>query len=259
MEAQTRTSSRPSAELAESLRVQKEFNPSLMIQRLAYPDPIPHPEHPFGPFGAGGSGLTERAYLMLNRLFAFDYMGDADYEFGNLQKTLNEIFEYGAAGKLVKGQTSVGADTIYYICHTDIEKEVRSTLRKIATREHIGRRGRLRSRHWIGLKESLDERRAFPQKLKELEKSKREVALREEALKNAKDAESARIGKIRLDRLNADIWFTEASRDRKPQWRAGGIEYNNQFMFFIEQEMCDKAAKLFHVPVGLKENSRHGR
>lgn len=230
----------------ESPGSSKPFNPHLMVQRLAYPDKTPSQEHAFGPFGAGGSGLKGSAYLAVNRIFAFDYMGDATYEFGKMQETLSAIWEDGNSGRLAKGKVEVGADAIYYICHRDMEKDVRRALKTIATHEHLGNRSRLKSKSWIALKESLEERREFPLKARDLEQRRREAEHMRERLKGMKAGEHKK-AKISLESLEADIWRTEASIERKPQWRAGGIEHNNQFMFFIEQEMWEKASALFRV------------
>lgn len=63
-----------------------------LIQRLQKPhpctgSPLARLDEVFA-FGGGGSGLTKEASEMLSRVFSFDYMGAAEFEFGALPKSL---------------------------------------------------------------------------------------------------------------------------------------------------------------------------
>jgi hypothetical protein len=42
-------------------------------------------------FGGGGSGLTKDAWAIVNKLFGFEYMGSAEFEFGALPKALHAL------------------------------------------------------------------------------------------------------------------------------------------------------------------------
>jgi hypothetical protein len=44
-------------------------------------------------FGGGGSGLSKEAWDILHKLFSFDYMGSAEYEFGAVPKMLEQFLK----------------------------------------------------------------------------------------------------------------------------------------------------------------------
>lgn len=64
---------------------------SWLIQRLI--SPRYEGEPPAGPFtfGAGGSGLSDEALSLLDGVWSFDYMGAAEYEFGAVARSLQDV------------------------------------------------------------------------------------------------------------------------------------------------------------------------
>jgi hypothetical protein len=63
-------------------------------------------------FGGGGSGLSDEAWAIVSKLFGFEYMGSAEYEFGAPAKALKALADLGAAKKIVAGRTLVEAKHI---------------------------------------------------------------------------------------------------------------------------------------------------
>jgi hypothetical protein len=61
-------------------------------------------------FGGGGSGLTPEARELIYSLFSFDYMGAAEYEFGQFPKALKLIAD--DAKKLIAYEINVNAEDI---------------------------------------------------------------------------------------------------------------------------------------------------
>jgi hypothetical protein len=178
-------------------------------------------------------------------------MGDANYEYGKMQETMAAIYDYGKNGNLVRGKVRVGDDEIFYISHRDIEDDVRKALNTIATHDHLGLGNWIHSRDWIGLYEALKERREHPGKVKRLGQSREDAEHLKELIKNGKDPRLVEANSKVLRKLKEDIDWTEANQER-PRWRAGGIELNNQFLFFIEQPMWEKMSKLLRVDVAAK-------
>jgi len=71
--------------------MKKEFKRTWLLQRLQTSRGQDY-NNPFL-FGGGlkNGGLAEDAYKMLNGCFSFDYMGAAEYEFGAIPETLQQI------------------------------------------------------------------------------------------------------------------------------------------------------------------------
>ena len=111
-----------------------------LVQRLKKPTG----HNPFV-FGGGdkNGGLKEEAMDMLSKVFSFDYMGCAEYEFGAVSEGLTKIFDnkdklvYSSfmvnwEGEVYSESWEQGDTTVYYICQKDHEKEVRKFISKCA-------------------------------------------------------------------------------------------------------------------------------
>lgn len=100
-----------------------------LIQRL---------EKPYGhinPFSFGGGyvngGMSKEASEILKNIMSFDYMGAAEYEFGSLPKSLDNIAksknEYVSFSKEYNGKVPV-----YVICHSVMVEEIKRMLSELA-------------------------------------------------------------------------------------------------------------------------------
>jgi len=65
----------------------------IRIQRIEKPRPNMNPKAIELSFGGGGSGLSEQAQEALNQIMSFDYMGQAEYEFGAVADCLHRMQE----------------------------------------------------------------------------------------------------------------------------------------------------------------------
>lgn len=129
-----------------------------LIQRLQQPHQSP--DAPLSKvadmlaFGGGGSGLTKEAREMLSRVFSFDYMGAAEFEFGALPNSLQPFakdadqliaFTVGLKPKEIadhhkrrvrRGETSAlppkQPATIYVLCRADDREYVTGVIRRCA-------------------------------------------------------------------------------------------------------------------------------
>lgn len=108
---------------------------SYLIQRLKKPWGDP------GVFTFGGGyrygGLTEDAFKLLNKIFSFDYMGAAEFEFGAVQKSLKCITDYMIADKAAIGTFKINKVPVYYICHSLEESEVKTRIKDLATGKYF--------------------------------------------------------------------------------------------------------------------------
>ena len=85
---------------------------SYLIQRLSPPITSNHPflgaDNPFA-FGGGlrNGGLSDEAMDLLRGVWSFDYMGAAEFEFGEVPKTLSFLAEHANAGTLEAFEFSI--------------------------------------------------------------------------------------------------------------------------------------------------------
>jgi len=99
---------------------------SYLIQRLEKPTNHPNPFC----FGGGGSGLNKEALQSLSQVFAFDYMGRAEFEFGAICEPLS--FLNNNAKKLVLFPLEVKKKTVYVLCLKKDREEVSSRIVSLA-------------------------------------------------------------------------------------------------------------------------------
>lgn len=109
---------------------------SYLIQRLK--KPIDYTPISFG--GGGNGGISKDNMKILSKVFSFDYMGAAEFEFGVVPKALNKMIE--SASDFVKGSMTVhwqalrwktrkmvkGDSKVYFFCHKDHKKEVKARI-----------------------------------------------------------------------------------------------------------------------------------
>ena len=86
-----------------------EMNKTWLIQRLLKPTGV---ENPFS-FGGGQirGGFSKEIYPKLMKVFDFDYMGSAEFEYGDVPKAFGRMFE--AREEFVNFPLYVGKDPVY--------------------------------------------------------------------------------------------------------------------------------------------------
>lgn len=119
-----------------------------LVQRLTAP--VEH-DNPFN-FGGGlvQGGFSPAAMDLLRPIFSFDYMGAAEYEFGDVPKCFGRIAELASANKLVgfkveillskvkpdfrdKSKPERGSKgTVYVLADTDLRAEVTERVYEMA-------------------------------------------------------------------------------------------------------------------------------
>lgn len=118
------------------------------IQRLAatYEG---HEKNPFN-FGCGliNGGLTKEAMNIVKDIFAFDYMGAAEFEWGAVPTALGKIFALAVENKLSSFQLP---NKLYVICPTDIKSDLTEWLNAIYIDEYS-----VRLKETLGLKRSVE-------------------------------------------------------------------------------------------------------
>jgi len=116
------------------------MNNPYLIQRLG-------PARSATPFDFGGGlkngGLSDEAMAGLSRIFSFDYMGAAEFEFGAVPKALQTLAEYSLKHEL----TMITVHDIYIICPKDITIDVTKWInlarvnKHPSTKEYVGLKG----------------------------------------------------------------------------------------------------------------------
>lgn len=115
-----------------------ELESTYLVQRLKEP----HENNPFA-FGGGykNGGLSDDAMSLFKQFFSFDYMGAAEYEFGEIPKCLKSI----AANRdnYAAFETVINKTPVYVLCHKDLFDQVKIRLQKLSkgkiyTKGHCG-------------------------------------------------------------------------------------------------------------------------
>jgi hypothetical protein len=124
---------------------QVEMRDPWLIQRLEDPrDPTPFD------FGGGfiNGGLSPDVMEHLKKVFAFEYMGAAEFEFGAVPTALHTLAEYRQKEQIAGGFLEVDDhQKIYYMCPTEIEDAVDAWLRLAVNNEHPSTKERVGLNH----------------------------------------------------------------------------------------------------------------
>jgi hypothetical protein len=108
---------------------------SYLIQRLKKPWGDP------GVFTFGGGyrygGLSKEAFEMLNKIFSFDYMGSAEFEFGAVQVTLKNIADSMIKDEAAIGSFNINKVPVYYICYKSDESDVKTRIKDLASGKYF--------------------------------------------------------------------------------------------------------------------------
>jgi len=106
---------------------------SYLIQRLR--NPLPGGDAGIFTFGGGKhhGGISDDAWDILTKVFQFDYMGAAEFEFGAVPEALDHIVRGVQKGDAAFGEMKIHKIPIYYICHKSVEAEVKVRIKELAT------------------------------------------------------------------------------------------------------------------------------
>lgn len=116
-----------------------------LIQRLLKPFAPPIISELFS-FGGGlkNGGLSDEAMKLLRKIWRYDYMGSAEFEFGAVPRSLREIAKNiskyktgdidvdGMCRDLTSGKELKATAKIFYVCPQQDEKEVCEWIQKFA-------------------------------------------------------------------------------------------------------------------------------
>lgn len=189
-----------------------------LIQRLQPPHKGQTPIIEWPAFGAGGhGGFSDEARALLKKLWRFDYMGAAEFEFGAVPEALHKLANSRTdlvRGSLVQSVTAdVDRRTRKSTDTTPREppRKVEATVYFICRKEHVGD---LTSMIRILLKDNYPKDMYF----------KERVSIRNVVLKPAEEHYPDYVGWLGLDPA---------------------------FLFFTDKEMFDNACNLFGVTTGM--------
>lgn len=132
-----------------------------LVQRLKAPnyrivDGVKKDIHAFGG-GDKNGGLTEEHMSVLREIFSFDYMGAAEFEYGNVASAVCKLVDDGLKGLLIKGKIKKGSDRIFYICPEWMKVEVVKRIKKLRD----GKYKNIDLKAHCGLKEHFESKYPF--------------------------------------------------------------------------------------------------
>ncbi len=139
---------------AEFLGERVMVNHTRLVQRLSQPAESERGKlisHAFAG-GGGGIGFSKEAYALLDEVFTIEYMGAAEYEFGQMPKTLAAMrddheslvgYSFTIKAKDIKphykrkkGERAENNATVYVVCREQ-HKEYTTALIKLLARDKI--------------------------------------------------------------------------------------------------------------------------
>lgn len=105
-----------------------EMTNSYLIQRVR--KPITHEN--WGAFGGGykNGGLSDDAFKMLKKIFSFDYMGAAEYEFGAVPQYFKDLISNHKETRT--WETSINKTPVYVVGAIGMQREINDRLTQIA-------------------------------------------------------------------------------------------------------------------------------
>lgn len=107
---------------------------SWLIQRLC------KPTRSINPFAFGGGykngGLTDEAAQLLAPIFSFDYMGAAEYEFGDVARTFGVIIDGVVNDYYERITVEVAGHTLHVFCNKHHVAEMEARLKELYDGKH---------------------------------------------------------------------------------------------------------------------------
>lgn len=134
-----------------------------LIQRLKKPRKNSEGGVLINPFSFGGGlrngGLSDDAMSLISDIFAFDYMGSAEFEFGAVPAALHFLGKQASESNLVSGSLDLSGKSVYYMCPKPYEAEVRTLIIKLSKKPYA-----VNLKERCGLYESLNPRNEWDAK-----------------------------------------------------------------------------------------------
>lgn len=113
-----------------------EYNKPRLIQRLKEPFFNEKNEPSINPFGFGGGlvngGISDDAMKILSRVFEFDYMGSAEYEWGAVPESLDVILKRRKI--YTTGSIKIKKKDVYYICEKGHVGSLKQTIKELSNK-----------------------------------------------------------------------------------------------------------------------------
>ena len=131
-----------------------------LIQRLNKPLGSPNPFSFGGGYAHGG--LNKNAAELLSKIWDFDYMGSAEFEWGAVPAALEKIKAYSIANRASTGIVAELGDAyqppkkVYYVCEKGLEESVQQVITQLAENER-----EFHLKEFCGLRESLEGKEYF--------------------------------------------------------------------------------------------------
>jgi hypothetical protein len=142
--------------------MKKELENPYLIQRLKKPfkqqSVLADLSNPFS-FGGGlvNGGLSKDAMELLKDIWRYDYMGSAEFEWGAVPKSLQQIGEYSINGNLTSFEFEVTSEVsdisydfakkrnkivkkkanaiVYVVCHKDFTEQIKGFITNMASKD----------------------------------------------------------------------------------------------------------------------------
>lgn len=129
----------------------EDWRQPYLIQRIRKPQGYVNPFD-----GVSNNFAPDSALIINQRLFTFDYMGSAEFEWGAVPKALRMLSEISNSGNLYYGEVSLGVNCIvYFICDKIFTKKVIDFLEtlfdnpdKVYLKEYCGLREHFLGNKW---------------------------------------------------------------------------------------------------------------
>ncbi|MCH8519240.1 MAG: hypothetical protein LAT82_00605 [Nanoarchaeota archaeon] len=133
-----------------SKKISFDPNGVRLIQRLVEPS-----YHSDSTAWSRVRGLTREQKEAISDVFAFDYMGNSEFEFGEPKKALNDIAKYSNNSKGRTGLIEISNTPLFYLCHRGVEEIVENTIQRFSNNDRTGLAEPLYLREKLGLEESF--------------------------------------------------------------------------------------------------------
>ena len=136
------------------MKIQERIREPYLIQRLKKPYEVKGERSGLmaklaDAFSFGGGkingGMDKKAYELISKIWRYDYMGSAEFEWGAVPESLAKIWELRKAKKLIRFEMPVTANaydfktdkgltvtkTVYVVCNEDFKKEIQGYIEKL--------------------------------------------------------------------------------------------------------------------------------
>lgn len=157
------------------MKIQERIREPYLIQRLKKPYEVKAERSGImaklaDAFSFGGGliqgGLNKKSYELISKIWRYDYMGSAEFEWGAVPESLEKVLELRKAKKLIRFEMPVTANardfnkdkgltvtkTVYVVCNEDFKKDIQGYIEKLALEQAgLG----FRTKESVGLDKSI--------------------------------------------------------------------------------------------------------